>query len=384
MASTQQTKTQKRRKERRKARADKSATQRNGRPGTKTPPRKGRIREWIDALLFALIAAVIIRTFLFEAFRIPTPSMEKNLLVGDFLLVSKLSYGPRTPMSICFPFTSKCIPGIKLPYTRLPGFGEVERGEPFVFNFPPEDKPIDQKTHYIKRAMGMPGDTLMLKDKVLHVNGEPLPLSEGMQQEWVVHTTDPQVRLPGPRLRELGIEEARALGRPDQVLIRFATLEDVAEIEKWPYVSRVEPYAYPAGPRTNGQFPSGSTFSRDNYGPIVIPRAGETVTLTRENWSMYEDIIDRYEMHDVKRDRNGRVVVDASGRFTIDGQPTNQYTFEQDYYFAMGDNRDNSLDSRAWGFVPQDHVVGKAFMTYFSWDSDRSVPRLNRLLRMIR
>jgi signal peptidase I len=302
--------------------------------------------------------------------------MEKNLLVGDFLLVSKLSYGPRTPITLGIPFTNIHLKSLELPFGRLPGFGEVERGEAFVFNYPPEEAAIDRKTHYIKRAMGLPGDTLSLIDKVVHINGEPIPLMSSMQQEWMVYKTTPEVQLPMSRLRELGVEAALATGRPGQVLLRYGTPEAAAEIESWPYVDRVEPFVLPNHAADNGMiFPKGSSFNRDNYGPLVIPRSGQTVHLTDQTWPMYEELITRYEKHEARRT--------GTNTFEIDGQTVTSYTIEQDYYFAMGDNRDNSLDSRAWGFVPGDHVVGKAFLIYFSWDAE-SGPRFSRLFNLIK
>ena len=206
---------------------------------------RGKVREWLDALVFALVAALIIRTLFFEAFRIPTPSMEKNLLVGYFLLVSKMHYGTRLPITLGIPFTDFYLPGVELPFIRLPGFGSVKRGDSFVFNYPPEDVPIDRKTHYIKRAMGLPGDTLEVRSKTVFIDNEPIPLDPGMQLEWVVEKSSPDVRLPGPRLRELGVEQVVPLGNRSEVLVRFATTEAADQIASWPYVERVEPFVEP-------------------------------------------------------------------------------------------------------------------------------------------
>jgi signal peptidase I len=339
---------------------------------------KNKTREWLDALVFALVAALIIRTFFFEAFRIPTPSMEKNLLVGDFLLVSKLHYGTRTPITLGIPFTDIYLPGAEFPFFRLPGFGDVDRGDSFVFNYPPEDVPIDRKTHYIKRAIGLPGDTLEIRSKVVYVNGQAYPLDEGMQQEWIVQKSSPEVRLPGPRLRELGVEQVVPFESRSEVLIRFATTQAAEEIASWPYVQRVEPFVEPPAARTgNGTstYPAGAGFTRDEFGPVVIPAKGTTVELNDETWRLYEPVIRRFEGHTTRSD--------GSGRYEINGQPAERYTFEQDYFFAMGDNRDNSLDSRFWGFVPEDHVVGKAFLIYFSWDTETNLPRIGRLFNLI-
>ncbi len=340
------------------------------------PGVRGKAREWLDALVFALVAALVIRTLFFEAFRIPTPSMEKNLLVGDFLLVSKMHYGTRLPITLGIPFTDIYLPSFELPYFRLPGFGDVKRGDSFVFNYPPEDAPIDRKTHYIKRAMGLPGDTLEVRAKQVYINGELIPLDKRMQLEWVVEKSSPEVRLPGPRLRELGVEQVVPLRDRSEVLIRFATTEAADQIASWPYVERVEPFVEPRGARNgSGTYPPGRDFTRDNYGPVYIPAKGATVALDDESWDLYQTVITRYEGHSGRRT--------GPGRYEIDGKVAESYTFSQNYYFAMGDNRDNSLDSRFWGFVPEEHVVGKAFLIYFSWDSDKHFPRFGRLLNLI-
>lgn len=339
-------------------------------------PGKGKLREWFDALVFALLAALIIRTFFFEAFRIPTPSMEENLLVGDFLLVSKMQYGTRMPITLGVPFTDIYFGSFELPFFRLPGFGEVKHGDSFVFNYPPEDVPIDRKTHYIKRAMGLPGDELEVRNKVVHINGEPVPLDAGMQVEWLVEKSSAEVRLPGPRLRDLGVEQVVPLNDRKQVILRFATRAAADEIASWPYVVSIEPFVEPAGVRNGtGTFPQGASFSRDNYGPVLIPAAGLTVPLNDANWALYKDVITKFESQSAHRF--------GDGRFQIDGIEVTEYTFAQDYFFAMGDNRDNSLDSRFWGFVPEDHVVGKASLIYFSWDAEDRLPRFGRLFSLI-
>ncbi len=348
--------------------------------GNKSKPGKSAMREWLDTIVFALIAAIIVKAFIFEAFRIPTPSMEKNLLVGDFLLVSKIHYGPRTPMTFGIPFTDIHV-SKELPWFRIPGFQSVKRGDPFVFNFPPEDAVIERKTHYIKRAMGLPGDVFELRDKVVHVNGTAIPMSEGMQQEWAVEKTDAQVRLPRRKLEEFRIDPRMLQpGSSDGKVVRIpnATEGEAREIEKWSYVNEVRPHILSANDRLrmSGIFPEGSSWGRDNYGPITIPKKGVEVFLTDANWAMYKDLVENYEEKQVKRL--------GVNRFEVNGVESKSYVFDQDYYFAIGDNRDNSLDSRFWGFVPQDHLVGKAFLIYFSWDDKESFPRFNRLFNFIR
>ena len=298
------------------------------------------------------------------------------MLVGDFLLVSKLHYGPRMPITVGIPFTDIYIPGFTVPTVRLPSFTKVKRGDTFVFNYPPETAPIDRKEHYIKRAIGIPGDTLSLHEKVVYINGDAYPLAPGMQQEWIVEKTSAEVRLPGPRLRELGIEQVVPIPNTTRVLVRYATKQSIDEVASWPYVRSVEPFVEPAGVRNGSStYPPGSSYSRDEYGPVVIPSKGMTVSLNPETWALYSTVITTYEGHDAEEL--------ATGGFMIDGQQVTSYTFEQDYYFAMGDNRDNSLDSRFWGFVPDDHVVGKAFVIYFSWDAENNFPRFGRIFNLI-
>lgn len=362
-----------RRDKRSKARGGKRRN-RTARNGQRETP-KSQLRQWGEALVFAAIVVLIVRTLLFDLFRIPTPSMEENLLVGDYLFVSKLHYGTRLPLTLGIPFTSIYLPGIKFPYTRLPGFAEVQRGDAIVFNYPPEDKPIDRKMHYIKRVIGMPGETLAVRDKVVYINGEPLPLGKGMQQAWNVYKEDARYRLSPARLRELDISTVQPTRDPTVVRV-VATQEAIEQVNAWPWVKRVEPFIVPKNAGYSSMmYPAGRGYTPDNYGPVHIPKKGETVTLTAQNWPVFEPVIVHDEGHEAS--------MVSDNTFVIDGQQVSQYTFSQDYYFAMGDNRDNSQDSRFWGFVPMDHVVGKALFTYFSWDGNDHLPRFNRIFNYI-
>lgn len=351
-----------------------TASQRNGKTDEKRKP-KGKVREWTDAIVFALVVMLIVRTLIFDLYRIPTPSMEKSLLVGDYLFVSKLHYGTRTPITIGIPFTQIYLKGIELPHTRLPGFTEVKRGDAIVFNYPPLEKPIDRKMHYIKRVIGLPGETLEVVDKTVHINGDPLDPPETLQQYWNVYKRDPRVALSGSTLRDLGVSDFQTTS--DRSIVRvLATRDAITQIESWPWVERVEPYIAPENSRYSAvMYPAGRDYTPDNYGPIQIPQEGQTITLTPENWLVYAPVIIDYEGHTAS--------MLEDGTFEIDGVQTDTYTFEQEYYFVMGDNRDNSEDSRFWGFVPMNHVVGKAILIYFSWDSDAMLPRFGRILQMI-
>ena len=346
------------------------------------PTLKENLWFWAKALTIILL----LRAFIFEPYRIPSESMENTLLVGDFLIVSKLHYGPRTPNTIGIPFTRIYVPGLEFPQTRLPGFSEPQRGDVFVFNYPaaediergsiPETVPIERRFPYIKRLMGLPGDTLAVLDKVLHINGEPIPLQPTMKQRWKVIAsggTRPNAR----QLEEMGIVlEVGSDRRQGSVLVEpreYVVVASPADLE--PFVARadvdrVEPYVLSETWRDD-------TFNAnpDHVTPQVIPGAGVTVPLNARTLPLYAEVIQRYEGRDLQ-------IVD--GEVRIDGQPATSYTFTQDYYFAMGDFRDNSVDSRWWGVVPETHLVGKAVFTFLSFRRwIPPIPRLNRFFRPI-
>ena len=330
-------------------------------------------REWLDALLWAAIAAIILRTFFFGAYRIPTPSMEKTLLTGDFLIVSKLAYGPRTPMTLSVPFTEIYVPGVDIPWFRIPGYTDIERNDIVVFNYPIDVAPISMKTNYIKRAVGMPGDQLRLEDKVLFVNGEPSEQFDTMMMHYRVQVRE-RIRLSPAKVREAG---GRIVQSGNGVHIINMTSEVASTVERWGEVTSVEPFVLPETFDEFSRRPfnfSRGFMNHDNMEAFTVPRAGEQITLTDDNWHVYQDILQRYERNTVQKNGN---------QFIINGEETNQYTIQKDYYFVMGDNRDDSEDSRYWGFVPDDHIVGKASLIYFSWDGERWLPRFNRIFDLI-
>ncbi|NNE70012.1 MAG: signal peptidase I [Rhodothermales bacterium] len=337
---------------------------------------KGKLREWFDALVFAVIVMTIVRSLFFDLFRIPTPSMEKSLLVGDYLFVSKLHYGTRTPMTLGIPFTGIYLPGLELPNTRFPGFSEVKRGDSVVFNWPADEGPIDRREHYIKRVMGLPGETLAVVDKQVVIDGTPVPMEPGMQQTWDVVKTEPRMQLSNSALTELGVTQI--VQTQDPAVVRVSATEAAAEeIGGWPWVEAIRPaIATPSSGLTALMYPGTKGYTPDNFGPLPIPAEGETVTLTADNWEFFATPIIRYEGKTFE--------ARGDGTYLIDGEPASSYTFSQDYFFMMGDNRDNSEDSRFWGYVPKSHVVGKAVMVYFSWDASKRLPRFERLFSLIR
>ncbi|MDX1438789.1 MAG: signal peptidase I [Rubricoccaceae bacterium] len=330
-----------------------------------------KLRSWFRVVLIAFLAALLLRLFAFEAYRIPSESMEETLLVGDFLFVSKLSYGARTPITLGIPFTGYYVEAFELPSVRLPGLGTVNRGDVVVFNYPPDPAPIDRKASYIKRVAGLPGDTLMIENKQLIVAGQVYPIPETGQQMWRVFVED-ESSLPTALLDSLGISGRLERVASSERVFRGTAAESqiVAAQEE---VRSVEPYIRSRGDRS-AQFPAGGNHSLDAYGPVVVPKWGMTVALDDETWPLYRRIITEYEGHDAQQ---------VAGGYEISGSFTSEYTFEQDYFFVLGDNRDDSSDSRSWGFVPASHLIGKALMIYFSWDPHEDRPRWDRLFRGI-
>ena len=348
---------------------------------------KSKTREWVDAIVFAVIAATIIRWLLMEAFTIPTPSMEKSLLVGDFLFVSKFHYGTRTPATpLQVPLTHQKIWGtnipsyvdwIQLPQYRLPGISEVKRNDVVVFNVPgieennfeePNrnnwiDYPVDLKTNYIKRCVGMPGDVLKIVDKQIVVNEKPLDNPEKMQFSYVVQS---ETKLSERVLENLNVSEPEAIDIRQSGVYQlfYLTDEEATKLKAQSFVKEIKPYkTYEEGEWEPRIFPNDRElfpWNADWYGPLEIPKEGQTITIDKKSLLTYGKIITLYDHNDDAK------IVD--GKLLIDGKEVTEYTFNQNYYFMMGDNRHNSLDSRYWGFVPEDHIVGKGFFIWLSLD----------------
>ncbi|MDX2048614.1 MAG: S26 family signal peptidase [Chitinophagaceae bacterium] len=391
--------------------------------------KKSATREWIDAAVFAVVAATIIRTFVFEAYTIPTGSMEKTLLVNDFLFVSKFSYGPRLPNTpLSFPFVHHTLPvvkgksyleWIKVPYKRL-FESPVDRNDVVVFNYPVGDtvigeyqsetnfydylreqydrfgktreqilaerddiliRPVDKRENFIKRCVGIPGDSIKIVDGILYINGK-LSDAPAKSETFYYVTTNGREFFPDDFISDelnIDLDEPQGdlttlEGRPNTYRVNL-TPAQVEKVKSFPFV-------VPGGvvPELNTTFFT-KTFphdtahykwTEDNFGTLWIPKKGATVKLTPENIAIYRRIIDVYENNDF--DEKG-------GKFIINGNETDSYTFKMNYYWLMGDNRHNSQDSRFWGFVPEDHVVGRAALIWFSWQKG---PRWGRLFRTIK
>jgi len=336
----------------------------------------------IGSLSFAIVVATLVHTYFIQPFTIPTASLEKSLLVGDFLFVSKFNYGARTPMTpIAAPMVHDTLPLIKvksyaekpqLPYFRFPALQKIERNDIVVFNWPADtlyhmykaadkryDKPIDKKTNYVKRCTAIPGDKIELKGGVVYINGKESILPERAKPQYsykVAWDGKTQVNLDYIK-QELHITDAFGQIANDTLLFSALPQESADRIKNIPGITKIERIIHKeADPAI---FPGSKNWNVDNLGPIYIPEAGKTVSLTKETLPFYKKIISEYE---------GKELIVTGNEIRIDGKVANSYTFEQDYYWMMGDNRHNSLDSRYWGFVPADHIVGKPIFIWMSID----------------
>lgn len=350
---------------------------------------KSKSREWLDAIVFAVIAATIIRWLFLEAYTIPTGSMERSLRVGDFLFVSKVHYGARTPKTpLQVPLTHQTIWGteipsyldwIELPQFRLPGLSDVERNDVVVFNVPLEyaQHPVDLRTNYIKRCVAVAGDTLEIRQRQVYINGQASENPEAMQYSYLMQTSV----VPNERfIMRYELYDLRSVPLSQEIVDSY-NLKDIdlskgayvanltaglaKEIAQLPFVDNVQVLEMPPNEKDMQIFPKGDKnlpWNLDNFGPLVIPAEGMTIELTDENISKYYTTIKHFDGNDED------AVQLKDGKVYIDGQQVDSYTFNQNYYFMMGDNRHDSLDSRYWGFVPEDHILGKALFIWMSID----------------
>lgn len=394
-------------------------------------------------LLFAVIAVSVLSLYFFQNFTIPSSSLEKTLLTGDYLFVDKLYYGPRAPMTpLALPLTHNSFRGGKsycdypqFKYRRLKGFGHIKRNDIVVFNFPAGDtvallqpnpdyytllamhgretvwghpeifgkivaRPVDRRDHYVKRCVGLPGDLLEVRDNTLIINGK-----EEAYPRYVQHNYNILVKSPGLSEQDL---DALGISHVDRQMVALAqedypALESLGLLPPSEGESSVLLYHFPLtremcqklnqddrvlcmhiepDPKGWLTYPlNGDTgWSRDNYGPVRIPKKGMKIALDKKSLALYRRCITAFEGHTLEEDP-------SSGTIKIDGHPSKNYTFEMDYYFMMGDNRHNSADSRSWGFVPEDHVVGRPGLLWLSLDSDKSLfegkIRWRRMFRII-
>lgn len=381
--------------------------------------RHSKFVEWLDAVIFAVVAAIIIRLFIVEAYTIPTSSMEKSMLVGDYLFVSKSSYGPKMPNTpLAVPFVHHTMPltagtpaystAIQKPYKRLAGFTEIKRGDVIVFNFPEGDtvvsklmdanyysivrelggreriesgefgeilyRPVDKRENYIKRCIAIAGDSIYIDSGKVYVNGSEYVAPAGVQFNYQIITNGTAIN---PRVfsnLDITPTDISFNGSIYQMPLTEELAGKLRAIKSIKSVTRI---------RYNGAdeniFPSDSQYSWnvDNFGPLWIPKAGSEIVLTVENLPLYRRVISVYEGNDLEV---------RGGDIYINGAIANSYTFKMNYYWAMGDNRHNSADSRYWGFVPEDHMVGKASFIWLSIDKYKTFPnniRWDRLFSII-
>ena len=405
-------------------------------PKTDPPAKVAGGRDWADSIVFALVAAIIIRGNFIELYNIPSSSMEKSLLVGDYVMVSKLAYGAKvtqTPLAI--PLIHNVVPGtngsvesysklIQLPYHRYPGLGKVKRYDAVVFHYPDGDtmctaqfsnrsyhelvrlygkeaveqdrvydeygnrieigkirvRPVDKRENFIKRCIGLPGEELQIVDWQVLIDGKPIETPAEAQYTYAV-LFNPIV-VPERVLDQMGvshedIERAHQqmyLNNTDYYILPLSPAVAAKMANKYEVLD-IQPFIHPADSTNQGElFPhvAGLNWSVDNFGPVHIPAKGETLELTEETLPFYRRVIEVYE---------GNTVEVKDGRIFINGQETTEYTVKMNYYWMMGDNRHNSIDSRYWGFVPEDHVVGKASLIYFSRDKDHNKIRWNRIFK---
>lgn len=362
--------------------------------------------EWFFILILAILVSFSVKVLFVEAYKIPTPSMEETLLAGDYIFVSKLAYGPRLPETpLAIPFYHNKLPSgkksyserINMPYKRLYGFSRVERNDVIVFNFPEGDTmvvqypgqnyyslvrqygrdyilsefdvithPVDKRENYVKRCIGMPGDTIQIYNGEIRINGETKPALPLQKFKYYVSTLGEP--LPDELLDSLKILKSSVTYNPVNSLhVLYLADENVKSLKSYPTVRSIKKYSEPMLSFQNQEiFPHSNNYrwTSDNFGPVIVPARGDSISINTLNIPLYQRIIDVYEQNDLKV---------VNGDILVNGQVVTTYVFKLDYYFVMGDNHHNSADSRYWGFVPEDHLLGKAVNVWFSVEPDKSL-----------
>jgi len=350
--------------------------------------------EWVSSILFAVVAATIVHTYVMQPFTIPTSSLEKTLLVGDFLFVSKFHYGARTPMTaVSFPMVHDTIPVLKsksylkdiqIPYFRFPGFQKIKQNDIVVFSWPPDTltnitnprskvdiKPLDKKSNYVKRCVGLPGDSLEVRDGYVYINGtkNELPGRAKLQFGYAFRTKK-QLN-PSFAAEQYDITDLYPMDNPPSYRVFRAMMTDAAyeRFKNYPDMDTIFKTTGKKGVLDTSTFPHNPDYqwNTDYFGPMYIPKAGANVSITAETLPLYRRIIEVYEGSEIGIENK---ISQSGTQVFLNGSPLTTYTFKHDYYWLMGDNRSNSQDARMWGFVPFTHVVGKPVFVWMSWNSN--------------
>ncbi len=350
--------------------------------------------EWVSSILFAIVAATIVHTYFMQPFTIPSSSLEKTLLVGDYLFVSKFHYGARTPVTtVATPMLHDSIPVAhvksysdtpQLPYFRLPGFQNIKRNDIVVFSWPVDTlidirpgfmrgsvrKPIDKKSNYVKRCVGLPGDSLEVRNGYVYINGKQNELPDRAKIQFSYLVQAKAEISQRTFINRYDITDGAQPVQGGRYFIAAATDEAIARLKNHPDVVSITPYKSEKGKAESGTFPESPLYpnNRDYFGPIYIPKKGTTVAINSESIPFYNRIIEVYEGYEMGIENQIEV---QGSQVLLNGNPITEYTFKQDYYWLMGDNRHNSQDARAWGYVPYNHVVGKPVFVWFSLDPNK-------------